>query len=162
MTVDRVFLCHYTLSAPYSAEVPALALSKVPVSLSGKCRGDKEVFENVILYADHGNLLHCHFFPLVLHAVWYLKLIFEFINIKFLSTQYCIFIHGYNLLAKINEVVFMQKGVNTCVCMYLVPFSLQGCSKKKAGMNLWRLYSQSLSLRHYLCHSSQTLYHKEL
>lgn len=113
MAVDCVFLCHYTPSAPYSVEVPALALSKVPVSLCGKCRGGKGVFENDILYADHGNLLHCHFFfPLVLHAAWYLKLIFEFISIKFLSMQYCVFIYSCNLLAKINEALFTQKGVN--------------------------------------------------
>lgn len=88
MIVHCVFLCRYTLSAQYSVEVPALAVSKVPVSLSGNCRRDKEVFENVILYADYGNFLHCLFFffpPLAFHAVWYPELISQFISIKFLS-----------------------------------------------------------------------------
>lgn len=89
MIVHCVFLCHYTLSAQYSVEVPALAVSKEPVSLSGICRRDKEVFENVILYADYGNFLHClpphPPTPLAFHAVWYPELISQFISIKFLS-----------------------------------------------------------------------------
>jgi len=82
--VRSVFLSHYTLSAQHSAEVRTLTVSRVPVSCSGNCRGDKEVFENVVLYADHGNSLHCrlHTHTHVFHAVFYLKLISEFINIK--------------------------------------------------------------------------------
>lgn len=55
---------------------PNSAVSRAPGSLSEKSVEHKEVFENVILYADCGNFLHC--FCLIFHAVRYLNTFLEF------------------------------------------------------------------------------------